>query len=567
MISRNLSRPRAERLVLRNGGELWQADHIKPLIEAEGRLEYFTVENLQTLCSACHLSKGAEDKHRRGGQLPLPPLTQVPIRIWEGCYGKSWKGQVPDEVFKHPAKFSFLLVDRIYRYALDIGAIRPGEIVGDPFGGVALGGWMARRHGLQWVGMELEPHFHLVGCKVLASQEDRQPWKQWPTARLLLGDSRDFAAGVAADDPANIGHLAEGSVGAILTSPTYAESLAHGAGPDTGIDEIRGGKSLLAIKHGYGDAEANIGSLKEGTVGAIVGSPPFTQCHGGGKGINVDGHQDGDKGIGGRHYQGDTGDRSEANIERLVHGDVAVIVSSPAYGTSNSGNGGLNHLPAKDGQQGGRANGESQTADPRYGDADGQLAKLPVGTVEAVVGSPPYENTPLTAESNTRSDGQPTRPLAKDNPREGYGASEGQIGKTNGETYWAAVAKVYRSCFEALRPGGYVFLVCKDYSKNWERVPLCDNTQRLMEHVGFVTVERIHALLVHPRAHHKDMFHAHGAGVKPAQPEPTETTNKSFYKRTYEKKPRAIKIDWEEVLVFRKPSPIGPDEPNPIPGR
>lgn len=49
----------------REEGAWWQADHIRPLIESEGRLEFFLLSNLQTLCHRCHVEKGKEDNRRR----------------------------------------------------------------------------------------------------------------------------------------------------------------------------------------------------------------------------------------------------------------------------------------------------------------------------------------------------------------------------------------------------------------------------------------------------------------------------------------------------------------------
>lgn len=46
-------------------GRLWQADHIRPLLEANGDISYFLLANLQTLCHECHIAKGKEDNRRR----------------------------------------------------------------------------------------------------------------------------------------------------------------------------------------------------------------------------------------------------------------------------------------------------------------------------------------------------------------------------------------------------------------------------------------------------------------------------------------------------------------------
>ena len=43
----------------------WDMDHVKPLIEAQGNIEYWKLPNLQTLCWACHKKKtGSEAKAR-----------------------------------------------------------------------------------------------------------------------------------------------------------------------------------------------------------------------------------------------------------------------------------------------------------------------------------------------------------------------------------------------------------------------------------------------------------------------------------------------------------------------
>lgn len=46
-------------------GNRWQADHIRPLLEANGDMSYFLLSNLQTLCHACHVAKGIADRRRR----------------------------------------------------------------------------------------------------------------------------------------------------------------------------------------------------------------------------------------------------------------------------------------------------------------------------------------------------------------------------------------------------------------------------------------------------------------------------------------------------------------------
>jgi hypothetical protein len=43
----------------------WQLDHVKPLIEAKGDMSYWRLDNLQTLCNACHEAKTARENSDR----------------------------------------------------------------------------------------------------------------------------------------------------------------------------------------------------------------------------------------------------------------------------------------------------------------------------------------------------------------------------------------------------------------------------------------------------------------------------------------------------------------------
>lgn len=55
----------------------WQHDHIRPLIEANGDIAFWQLDNIQTLCTRCHVQKGKEDNRRRKeqGSPPLPTLS------------------------------------------------------------------------------------------------------------------------------------------------------------------------------------------------------------------------------------------------------------------------------------------------------------------------------------------------------------------------------------------------------------------------------------------------------------------------------------------------------------
>lgn len=56
------------RIYDRNAGAWWQADHIMPLIESDGRMEYFLLSNLVTLCTQCHNAKTASESADRAAK-------------------------------------------------------------------------------------------------------------------------------------------------------------------------------------------------------------------------------------------------------------------------------------------------------------------------------------------------------------------------------------------------------------------------------------------------------------------------------------------------------------------
>lgn len=49
----------------RRGGLKWHMDHIKPLIEALGNIDYWRLPNLQTLCTDCHKAKTSKEATER----------------------------------------------------------------------------------------------------------------------------------------------------------------------------------------------------------------------------------------------------------------------------------------------------------------------------------------------------------------------------------------------------------------------------------------------------------------------------------------------------------------------
>lgn len=458
-------------------------------------------------------------------------MSDVSILRWEGCYDSSWKGLITDASFAHPAKFSRGLIERIYDHCLAQGYLRRGDIVADVFGGIGTGGIVAAYRGLNWIGCELEPKF------VALAQENfrlhRHGWSavRGDNATIVQGDSRNF----------------DTIVEAVVSSPPYAGGLGLGRGDPNHPICIQKGISNGATQ--YGDTPGQIETLKSGAVDSVISSPPFSSpgmqpCIG--QGVRKD-----LAAAGKSPETNGKGHRLAGNIETLKEGTVQGVISSPPYSDIAAGAGGLNTKPAKKPwqQSGRKAESASQDTDQRYGTSAGQISQLRGGSMDACVSSPPFESS--SHVNNTMMGQQPGKGIHSEvaavRAKKDYidPDSEGQIGKESGETYWQAVDAVYRSAFRCIRPGGVIVLVVKDYCAKGKRVRLCDDTMRLLEHIGFVPLERIHAMLVTETVEN-GLFGE----------ERTKRQRKSFFRRLYEKdipEGDERRIDHEEVLVARRP--------------
>lgn len=464
--------------------------------------------------------------------------------IWDHCYGDGWQGIITKESFAHPAKFSKALIERIFDHCLQRGWLKKNDLVGDCFGGIGNGGIIAAYRGLRWVGCELEPRFCTFARDNFELHADHWRALGLSVPRIIQGDSRRFAELVACDgivtsppfsengktinmkgnarqaltsesrqvhEPAygsssgQIGRLKSGDISAVLTSPPYAHIAAGAGGLNTKPAKELGQQSgrcsdsaSQTADQRYGNSNGQIAGLNEGTIEGVITSPPFTQGYKSGGGINVNGYGDGSDKVGDRTYQGTGADRETGNIETLPAGNVDGVVTSPPF---------------------------EKTLDR--------------GTVNAA------ERRSLARECGI-SNAEHISPIDMEKigkrSQPDYGAETGQIGNEKGETYWQAMKSVYSSCFIAIKPGGIIVVVVKDYVQNKKIVPLCDDTARLLEHCGFQIVERVHAMLT-KETRHGDLFNGETVTTK---------SRKSFFRRLAEKK-GSPPIDFEEVLFAQKP--------------
>jgi len=360
------------------------------------------------------------------------------ITDWRRLYGESWKGAIEDDAFAHPAKFARGLIRRIYEHALGLGWLQPGDTVLDPFGGVALGALHALGHGLNWIGMELEERFVLMGNRNIQRWENvlRARGNGHGRAYLYHGDSRYLGL--------LLGLRANGCV----SSPPYAGSLGSGT---SGIDWSKQADRETVHPHGwdgktYGSQRAQLGAMPEGEFQAAVSSPPFVDAIGSDDPQKRGGLYRDPKRANDVNLTGEYGS-SLGQLGRMGAGNFEACVSSPPY----EGSLGNNHNP------------------------EGDIGRA--------------LSSGHTLESMRNPGGQLRYKFE-------YGIGIGQLGEERGDTFWAAARQVVEQTYQALAPGAHAIWVVKDFVRNGERVPFTHQWAQLCEACGFVWLHEHRAWVV-----------------------------------------------------------------------
>lgn len=315
--------------------------------------------------------------------------------------------------------------------------------------------------------------------------------------------------------------------------------------------DLRGlGSRLGTARLLQGDSRRLLEVVGGGAAG-VVSSPPFEASLAGGipevKGGGVytfPGRADGDTLRLGASSMGDYGS-TPGQLGSMPSGDYAAAVGSPPYADAinNSGEGpGARHDPIYHNGD----NAYKQSSANGYGNAPGNLGSMAGEGFEAAVSSPPYEASHMDISSNS---------LIGTSVNKGsygsasYGDSLGQLAETSGETFWAAARIIVEQTYAVLKPGGYAAWVTKDFVRKGQRVPFSDQWQQLCAAVGFEPTERIAAMLVDDHGSQLDIF----GGATPRR-----TERKSFFRRLAEKK-GSPRIDWEDVIIMRKPNRAAPN--------
>jgi hypothetical protein len=486
------SPPYAESIDSRNG-----PSGLNVKFRKDGKPMAYGRDQLQMNAEGYGSSLGQLGAMKEGNPNMETTLTQCPVTTWAGCYDDNWKRLIVDEAFAHPAKYARGLIRRIYAHALERGYLKPGDSVVDPFGGVALGGLDASMLGLHWRGCELEPRFVALAEKNIALWNRYQPTG---SARIVQGDSRNLVAVL-------------GEAGAIVSSPPFCGSDHRKGGSDLQRDwAIANGRNPDAPNMAskitvdpYGQTPGQLGSMKEGDVGAVISSPPYSGIHPEANGSGPD--------------------------------------KEKQYATYRASGGGASF----------EAFCKTQAKHSQgYGNTPGNLASLPPG-VAGIVSSPPFSERHAYADE-ARNEARAEKLKASG---AGIGGTRGlhkpsgehpdNLAQKQDETFWAAAKTIVQQCYLILKPGGYCYWITKDFVRNKARVPFSDQWRQLCESAGFETVEWIKASLV-KEWDENTLFN----GVETKRKE-----RKSFFRRLAEKK-GSPRIDHEDVIVMRKPG--GGDE-------
>ena len=363
---------------------------------------------------------------------------------WHGLYRESWGKTIVPAAYAHPAKFRPALIRCIYAHLLEQGYLQAGQVVLDPFAGVALGALHAMQNGLVWLGVELESRFVALG------QQNIDLWNKrysampgWGRATILQGDSRRLYEVLAG----------AGLAGAV-SSPPYATLSTRGGQLEqraanleaAGFDSAKWlGKRRCtqARSEGYGTSDGQLASLPVGDApqvqaGAVVSSMPYAET-------DLQGGRRGGTGVGARHQDLAIDERAslasgigygtaQGNLGNLPAGEPpAAVVSSMPFTNSLASDdpdkrGGLFRDPRRRGDR--NMTGE-------YGASNGQIGAMREGEPpSAVVASPPWANS-LNNDGRGAADLKVVRQLEEKYHRRftdrsfcptDYGASKGQLG-------------------------------------------------------------------------------------------------------------------------------------------
>ena len=183
-----------------------------------------------------------------------------------------------------------------------------------------------------------------------------------------------------------------------------------------------------------------------------------------------------------------------------------------------------------------------------YGVTPGQLGAMKADGFDAavraqgVVSSPPFEKAQTGGGIAVRGYGDGDMVGDRTYTPMTQGITEGQLGNSTGDNFWAAARIIVEQVYQVLAPGGYAVWVLKAFVKNKAIVDFPGQWRQLCEAVGFETLHEHHASLVKEKGTH---YLLDGGKIHKT------TKNASFFRRLAESK-GSPEINWETVLCMQK---------------
>lgn len=245
-------------------------------------------------------------------------------------------------------------------------------------------------------------------------------------------------------------------------------------------------------------------------------------------------------------YRGthDEKNQSPNNISNLPYGKISAVISSPPYAGAKQVRDKEFYAKALKDLEG--RDVATENAGLREGeDSSDNISNLPYGSIDKIISSPPYADQAVGNEKGyyeknlERLKKVPIEKLGRESKRllktppnphtnlklEPYSNSKNNIGNLKSTDYLSAMAQVYQNCHKALRDGGLLCLVVKNFIRNKKIVQLDFDTIKVCKQAGFTLKERLKRKL----------------------------TQQSFWRIIYQKKyPDVEQITHEDILIFRK---------------
>ena len=333
---------------------------------------------------------------------------------WYGCYKTSSKPWLVPEAFSHPAKMSIGLCQRIFEFMEDKGMIHRGDVIVDPFGGIGTTALVGATKGYQVICVELEERFIRMSNKYECPGISKEEWLRW---------FNRFGKNIALC-PSCQGKLQGAYEGNGVIPSKSAHLFVGNVEKHRELWERLNKPIPIVIQ---GDSR----KLSEilGRADAAVMSPPYLATRGGEKGIIRDGYngklEKAAHRVGDRTYR--KGEFSENSIDSLEEGSISAVLTSPPWQET----GVADHKGQTDALKGGKLkDGGDGFLSKEYGNSPGQISSLKDPGIEAVITSPPYAESPTSSQNvgNTIKKNWGKGRSLVDDKESNYGATSGQIG-------------------------------------------------------------------------------------------------------------------------------------------